>query len=107
MIKRKERLAGIFPAQTGIVCSTLTIEEHGQELFEAVCGLDLEGIIAKRNTDPYDARTRWLKSKNPRYSQAEGRRELFDRWAEREELSPTSPCTGSPLLTRTKKSVSG
>jgi ATP-dependent DNA ligase len=65
------------------VCSTLTIDERGQELFEAVCGLDLEGIVAKRKTDSYDTRTRWLKIKNLTYSQAEGRRELFDRWSAR------------------------
>jgi hypothetical protein len=35
--------------------------------------------VAKRKTDPYDARTRWLKIKNPHYSQAESRRELFER----------------------------
>jgi len=82
LIERKKRLAGIIPAQTGIVCSTLTIDEHGQELFDAVCGLDLEGIVAKRKTDRYDARTRWLKIKNPTYTQAEGRRELYERWTQ-------------------------
>ena len=62
LVERKKRLAGIIPAQTGIVCSTLTVDENGQQLFEAVCGLDLEGIVAKRKADPYDARTRWLKT---------------------------------------------
>jgi len=38
---------------------------------------DLEGIVARRKADPYGARTRWLKIRNPTYSQAEGRRELF------------------------------
>jgi hypothetical protein len=70
-----------------MVRSTLTIDEHGEELFEAVCGLDLEGIVAKRRTDRYDARTRWLKIKNPTYGEAEGRRELFERCAWRAELS--------------------
>lgn len=87
LVERKKRLSGIIPAQTGIVCSTLTVDEHGHELFEAVCGLDLEGIVAKRKSDSYDTRTRWLKIKNPSYSQAEGRRELFDRLAGRAELS--------------------
>jgi ATP-dependent DNA ligase len=40
---------------------------------------DLEGIVAKRLADPYGPRTRWLKIKNPGYSQAEGRAELFNR----------------------------
>jgi len=64
LVERKKRLVGIIPGQTGIVCSTLP-DEHGHERFEAVCGLDLEGIVAKRKTDPYDPRTRWLKIKNP------------------------------------------
>jgi ATP-dependent DNA ligase len=90
LIERKKRLAGIIPAQTGS-CARRLRDEHGQELFEAVCGLDLEGIVVKRKADPYDVRTRWLKIKNPKYSQAEGRRELFDRWSGRTELSSTSP----------------
>jgi ATP-dependent DNA ligase len=39
---------------------------------------DLEGIVAKRLADPYDARVRWLKIKNREYSQAEGRGDLFN-----------------------------
>jgi ATP-dependent DNA ligase len=44
-----------------------------------MCANDLEGIVAKRLTDPYNPRARWLKIKNPGYSQNEGKRELFDR----------------------------
>ena len=44
-----------------------------------MCTNDLEGIVAKRLADPYDARVRWLKIKNPDYSQKEGRAELFNR----------------------------
>ena len=40
---------------------------------------DLEGIVAKRLADPYGPRTRWLKIKNPGYTQAEGRGELFNQ----------------------------
>jgi len=40
---------------------------------------DLEGIIAKRLDDPYEPRARWLKIKNPDYSQKEGRGELLNR----------------------------
>ena len=40
---------------------------------------DLEGIVAKRLVDPYDPRVRWLKIKNPDYTQKEGRGELFNR----------------------------
>jgi ATP-dependent DNA ligase len=40
---------------------------------------DLEGIVAKRQADPYEPRTKWLKIKNPDYSQKEGRGELMSR----------------------------
>ena len=51
-------------------------------MYEAACRLDLEGIVAKRKASRYiGTRTRsWLKIKNPQYSQAAGRKELFDRW---------------------------
>ena len=39
---------------------------------------DLEGIVAKRLDDSYDPRVRWLKIKNPDYSQKEGRGNLFN-----------------------------
>jgi ATP-dependent DNA ligase len=45
---------------------------------------DLEGIVAKRLADPYGPRARWLKIKNPGYSQAEGRGELFNQGRERD-----------------------
>jgi bifunctional non-homologous end joining protein LigD len=54
-------------------------EEDGRELFEAACQHDLEGIVAKRKADPYGPATSWLKIKNPTYTPAEGRRELFER----------------------------
>jgi bifunctional non-homologous end joining protein LigD len=52
----------------------------GRAAFRAVCGLDLEGIVAKRLADAYEpGRTRWWKILNPDYSQKEGRAELFER----------------------------
>jgi ATP-dependent DNA ligase len=51
-------------------------------LFEKVCGLDLEGIVAKRKDSLYRATEKpspdWIKIKNPQYSQAEGCEELSD-----------------------------
>ncbi|HVE71052.1 MAG TPA: hypothetical protein VNI54_06765 [Thermoanaerobaculia bacterium] len=48
-------------------------------LYAVVAQRDLEGIVAKRRTDPYDARTPWLKVKTAGYSQMQGRWELFAR----------------------------
>jgi len=35
--------------------------------------------LAKRLADPYGPQVRWLKIKNPHYTQKEGRGELFNR----------------------------
>ena len=48
-------------------------------LFKVVAQRDLEGIVAKRRSDPYDLQTRWVKVKTAGYSQMERRWELFDR----------------------------
>jgi len=40
---------------------------------------DLEGIVAKRKSDPYRRGVKWWKIKNPAYSQADdGRGELLN-----------------------------
>jgi ATP-dependent DNA ligase len=54
------------------------------DLFRVVCESDLEGIVAKRKDGLYTPEeTSWVKVKNPQYSQAEGREELFERRAAR------------------------
>jgi hypothetical protein len=53
----------------------------GGTLFQLACERDLEGIVAKRQFDPYllDGSASWFKIKNSNYSQWAGREELFDR----------------------------
>src|SRR5205823_12647971 len=54
----------------------------GKAAFRAVCGLDLEGVVAKRPADPYEpGRTRWWKILNGDYSQKERRGDYFRRRA--------------------------
>ena len=48
-------------------------------LFSVAAKQDLEGIVAKRRSDPYKPETEWVKVKHVGYSQNEGRWELFDR----------------------------
>jgi hypothetical protein len=43
-----------------------------------VCERNLEGVVAKRKYGTYATVSGWLKIKNPNYTQAEGRHELFD-----------------------------
>jgi bifunctional non-homologous end joining protein LigD len=77
--ERKRRLTDLLPADTGPLYKILTLEEHGRALFSAIGKMDLEGIVAKRKSDPYGLRTTWYKIKNPGYSQGEDRGELFRR----------------------------
>jgi bifunctional non-homologous end joining protein LigD len=76
--ERKKRLNRLFSSDTSTILKVPSFEEHGRELFDAACGLDLEGIVAKRKADSYARETSWYKIKNPAYTQIEGRRELFE-----------------------------
>jgi bifunctional non-homologous end joining protein LigD len=77
--ERRGALRGLLPKGSVAIAEAVSVEGRGCELYELVCGHDLEGIVAKRLSDPYGPRTRWWKIKNPDYSQAEGRAELFNR----------------------------
>jgi len=48
----------------------------GRALYQAVVAADLEGIVAKKLSDPYKL-TRWHKILNRDYSQRQGRAEWF------------------------------
>ena len=57
------------------------IEGEGENLFQLVCELDLEGIVAKHRLSRYvvaDQNPAWMKIGNRRYSQMIGRDELFE-----------------------------
>jgi hypothetical protein len=63
-------------------CVALNLEQYGTALFHRVCKMDLEGVVAKLSFGPYTTdreRTTWFRIKNPKYSQMEGREELFRR----------------------------
>jgi ATP dependent DNA ligase domain len=71
------------------------VEGAGVALFERACKLDLEGIVAKHKYGPYVAvreQSTWFKIRNPRYSQWEGREELFERERSREPAPGWHSC---------------
>ena len=76
--ERRQRLQAVLPVASAIVSEALSVTGRGCELFDLMCANDLEGIVAKRLADRYDTRARWLKIKNPDYSQKEGRVDLFN-----------------------------
>jgi ATP-dependent DNA ligase len=52
-------------------------ENRGKALTSACEKHDLNGVVAKRKSDPYRRGVHWWKIKNPAYSQAEGRHKLL------------------------------
>jgi bifunctional non-homologous end joining protein LigD len=79
LTERRRHLRNILPQGSAIISAALSVTGRGHELFELMCAHDLEGVVAKRLRDGYGPRVRWLKIKNPGYSQNAGRRELFDK----------------------------
>jgi bifunctional non-homologous end joining protein LigD len=79
LLERKARLRRILPAESSDLLYVDHIAGRGVELFRSVCQRDLEGIVGKWSKGRYapDEPTTWVKVKNPAYSQAEGRHELF------------------------------
>lgn len=59
------------------------VENDGRLLLGQIVKMDLEGMVCKRKDSPYRVTEKpsphWIKLKNPRYSQLEGREELFER----------------------------
>ena len=69
------------------------IEHFGTALFQRVCEMDLEGIVAKHSLAPYTTeRTTWFKIKNRNYSQMAGREELFERERHKEPVAGWHSC---------------
>jgi bifunctional non-homologous end joining protein LigD len=79
LAERKALLTELLPEDTGPLYKILTIEEHGRALYGAIRRMDLEGIVAKRLSDPYNRTTTWYKVRNPGYSNNEGRGDQFQR----------------------------
>jgi len=73
----KRLLRFIIPEQPTVLLYASHIERNGIEFFRLTCEQDLEGIVAKLKHGRYGVG--WFKIRNPKYSQREGRRELFER----------------------------
>lgn len=69
----------IVPDQPAPVLYARHIERQGLDFFRLACEQDLEGVVAKLKHGGYGEG--WFKIRNTRYSQYEGRRQLFERRA--------------------------
>lgn len=79
LLERKMALKKLIRTGSPFVLFADFVIESGVGLFRAACVRDLEGIIGKRKDEPYAQNVRWLKIKNPGYTQAVGRGEEFKR----------------------------
>jgi bifunctional non-homologous end joining protein LigD len=71
------------------------VEGSGTALFQRVCELDLEGIVAKQKFGPYVTdreQSTWFKIRNRGYSQMAGREELFERERHQEPVAGWHSC---------------
>jgi bifunctional non-homologous end joining protein LigD len=80
LIKRKERLRKlIMRADNPALLFADHVDNFGTDFFRMVCEKNLEGIVAKHRASPYSKSAKWIKIKNPNYTQSERRHELFNR----------------------------
>jgi bifunctional non-homologous end joining protein LigD len=79
LAERKARLRRLLRRRSNhLIAEAMAIDGRGKALMAAVLEYDLEGIVAKRKSDPYRRGVHWWKIRNPAYSQAVGRHELFN-----------------------------
>jgi bifunctional non-homologous end joining protein LigD len=81
LVERRKLLRAVVPQGSSAILYAQHVDGDGRDLFAEVCRQDLEGIVAKHRAGRYgeDEPRRWLKIKNPEYSQARDRAELFQR----------------------------
>jgi bifunctional non-homologous end joining protein LigD len=82
LLTRKEKLKRILPSRSPHVLYVDHSRGNGTALYSLACQLDLEGIVAKRADSTYEDNPngrKWIKIKNPAYSQKEGRGDLLKR----------------------------
>jgi ATP-dependent DNA ligase len=71
------------------------VDGSGTALFQRVCELDLEGIVAKQKFGNYVTdreQSTWVKILNREYSQMAGREELFERDRHKEPVAGWHSC---------------
>jgi len=83
LLDRKQELRRLLArSPDSLLKYTEYIEGCGRALFQRVCELDLEGIVAKHKFGPYVVEresSTWFKILNREYSQKDNREDLFER----------------------------
>ena len=97
LLDRKQELRRLLARSpvTSPLKYTEYIDGCGTALFQRVCELDLEGVVAKQKSAPYVTereQSTWFKILNREYSQKDGREELFERERHQEPVAGWHSC---------------
>jgi bifunctional non-homologous end joining protein LigD len=95
LLDRKQELRRLLARSDAPLKYTEYIDGFGTALFQRVCDMDLEGVVAKHKFGPYVGerdRSTWFKILNRNYSQKDGREELFDRERHQEPVPGWHSC---------------
>src|SRR5436305_11951692 len=98
LLDRKQELRRLLARACAPLKYTEYIEGCGTALFQRVCELDLEGIVAKQKSAPYVTErehSTWFKILNREYSQKDGREELFERERQSEPVPGWDSCAAA------------
>jgi bifunctional non-homologous end joining protein LigD len=71
LAQRRASLGALLPQDTGPLFKIFSLEEHGRALFAAARRMDLDGIVARRLSDPYGPESVWYAIPNPSAGQAD------------------------------------
>jgi bifunctional non-homologous end joining protein LigD len=69
--RRRAMLGSLLPRDTGSLFKIFSLEEHGRALFAAARRMDLDGILARRLSDPYGHESVWYTIPNPSAGQGD------------------------------------
>jgi bifunctional non-homologous end joining protein LigD len=82
LVERKSLLKKLLRRKRSRIRYLDHVEADGRLLFEQIVRMDLEGMVCKQRNSPYKVTDKpsryWIKVKNSRYSQLQGREELFE-----------------------------
>src|SRR6266702_1375860 len=95
LLDRKQELRRLLARACAPLKYTEYIDGCGMALFQRICELDLEGVVAKQKYAPYVTereQSTWFKILNREYSQMQGREELFERERHSEPVAGWHVC---------------
>jgi bifunctional non-homologous end joining protein LigD len=71
LARRRAILASLLSRDTGPLFKIFSLEEHGRALFAVARRMDLDGIVARRLSDPYGSEAVWYAIPVPASGQAD------------------------------------